>query len=108
MAEEWDNCEACKVGCNDTNRCCFSFWCPCVAYGRIKDKLDGTDNCVLWGLLYMAMVLFTGCQCCLTCANRAQLRRQKNQPGNDCGDCCCHWLCDAAMQSHEMIVLDIQ
>lgn len=80
-------------GCfEDCGLCTTTICCPCVTYGRTKDKMNPESgfclNCVVWCTVsHIVGPWFMGYR------NRRVIRRMRNIPGTTCGDCCVHFCC---------------
>ncbi|XP_037482283.1 cell number regulator 2-like [Triticum dicoccoides] len=86
-------------GCCDDRVCaagCLTFFCPCVAFGRIAEIVDrGGTSCCVSGTLYMLLASVTGGWGCLySCCYRSRLREQYGLKEKPCADCCVHWSCE--------------
>ncbi|KAM0851081.1 hypothetical protein ACQ4PT_052659 [Festuca glaucescens] len=62
--------------CDDAGSCCLTFFCPCVAFGRIAEIVDQGATC-----------LYSCCYC-------SRLRGQYALKEKPCADCCVHWFCE--------------
>ncbi|KAM3387456.1 hypothetical protein ACQJBY_010351 [Aegilops geniculata] len=82
--------------CDDVGSCCLTFFCPCVAFGRIAEIVDrGATSCCVSGTLYMLLASVTGGWGCLySCCYRSSLREQYGLKEKPCADCCVHWSCE--------------
>uniref|UniRef100_A0A0E0KRI1 Uncharacterized protein n=1 Tax=Oryza punctata TaxID=4537 RepID=A0A0E0KRI1_ORYPU len=80
--------------CDDVGGCCLTFFCPCIAFGRIAEIVDqGATSCCASGTLYMLLATATGFACAYSCCYRSRLRQQYGLEEKPCGDCCVHWCC---------------
>ncbi|KAF6998340.1 hypothetical protein CFC21_014464 [Triticum aestivum] len=82
---------------------CLTFFCPCVAFGRIAEIVDkGAISCCASGTLYMLLamttVVGTGFY---SCCYRAKLREEHGLAEKPCGDCCVHFFCGLCALSQE-------
>ncbi|BAF14911.1 Os04g0461600, partial [Oryza sativa Japonica Group] len=79
---------------DDVGGCCLTFFCPCVAFGRIAEIVDqGATSCCARGTLYMLLAMATGFACAYSCCYRSRLHQQYGLQEKPCGDCCVHWCC---------------
>ncbi|XP_047064169.1 cell number regulator 2-like [Lolium rigidum] len=81
--------------CDDAGSCCLTFFCPCVAFGRIAEIVDqGATSCCVSGTLYLALASLTGMGCLYSCCYRSRLRGHYGLKEKPCADCCVHWFCE--------------
>ncbi|PWA85452.1 PLAC8 motif-containing protein [Artemisia annua] len=82
-------------GCfEDCSVCCLTYWCPCVAFGRIAEIADkGNSACCVSGAFCLCLGLCTSCHACYTCFYRSKLRQLYMLPPKPCNDCCVHVCC---------------
>ncbi|AEE33535.1 Protein PLANT CADMIUM RESISTANCE 9 [Arabidopsis thaliana] len=77
----------------DISTCCFTWVCPCVAFGRIAEILDkGETSRGLAGLMVVAMSSI-GCGWYYASKYRAKLRHQYALPEAPCADGAIHCFC---------------
>ncbi|KAH9965550.1 PLAC8 family-domain-containing protein [Lactifluus volemus] len=94
---------------------CWSFWCPCVVYGKTKQRLhnlqaQGTplpgggdainSDCLVYGCLTA-----WGYGWILQIGNRGSIRGRYNIRGNGCTDClvaCCCQVCSLTQDRREI------
>ncbi|CAI5530760.1 unnamed protein product [Closterium sp. Naga37s-1] len=82
-------------GCfEDINVCCCSFWCPCVAFGRIAEivtdgNVDAQEACVIWCFVDACLLA----ACVYSFGFRTKLRAKYNLPGDTIKDFCLDWCC---------------
>ncbi|KAJ7643320.1 PLAC8-domain-containing protein [Mycena polygramma] len=104
-------------GCfEECGTCCFACVCPCVVYGKNKQRLshlqsensphpDGGDFCSVPCWAHFALNAVTSLGCILACMNRGEVRERYGIDGGGCGDCCgsycCH-ACDLTQVSREI------
>ncbi|XP_047064184.1 cell number regulator 2-like [Lolium rigidum] len=83
-------------GCfDDAGSCCLTFFCPCVAFGRIAEIADqGATSCCVSGTLYLALATLIGLTPLYSCCYRSRLRAQYGLEEKPCPDCCVHWFCE--------------
>ncbi|KPI40519.1 Cell number regulator 10 [Cyphellophora attinorum] len=89
--------------------CCLATWCPCVVYGRIKEREEGVRDpsgmngqCALHGVL-----LCCGVSWILQFVNRMSMREKHGMESNGFGDCCtafCCPCCELIQEDKEMVV----
>ncbi|XP_010511107.1 PREDICTED: protein PLANT CADMIUM RESISTANCE 9-like isoform X1 [Camelina sativa] len=85
----------------DISTCCFTWFCPCVAFGRIAEILDkGETSQGLAGLMVVAMS-HIGCGWYYASLYRAKLRHQYSLPEEPCADGPIHFFCCACALSQE-------
>ncbi|CAG7861527.1 unnamed protein product [Brassica rapa] len=85
----------------DIPTCCFTWFCPCVAFGRIAEILDkGETGQGFAGLMVVAMS-HIGCGWYYASTYRAKLRRQYSLPEEPCSDGAIHFFCCSCALSQE-------
>ncbi|KAG2317078.1 hypothetical protein Bca52824_020200 [Brassica carinata] len=85
----------------DISTCCFTWFCPCVAFGRIAEILDkGETSQGLAGLMVVAMSKI-GCGWYYASKYRAKLRNQYSLPEEPCSDGAIHFFCCSCALSQE-------
>ncbi|RVW65039.1 Protein plant cadmium resistance 2 [Vitis vinifera] len=83
-------------------KCCLTFWCPCVTFGRIAEIVDrGSTSCGVSGALYTLILCLTGCSCLYSCFYRSKLRGQYLLEESPCVDCCVHCWCEGCALCQE-------
>ncbi|KAI4313952.1 hypothetical protein L6164_026894 [Bauhinia variegata] len=89
----------------DYRNCCFTLWCPCIAFGRIAEILDeGQTSCRFNGFIY-AMLTFMAMPCTISCLYRTKLRQRyllEEKPFNDCFIHCLCELCSLCQEYREL------
>jgi Cys-rich protein (TIGR01571 family) len=92
--------------CEEIESCCWAFWCPCVAFGRIVEILDqGSTACLTGGAIFYLIHQHTCCGALYSCGYRTKLRQKYGLPEEPCNDCCtdCFCLpCSLAQQTREL------
>ncbi|KAI9710626.1 MAG: hypothetical protein M1812_007391 [Candelaria pacifica] len=97
-----------------TNICCMAYWCPCVLYGRIRYRLDGSSlqnyqpvnrNCISWYALALCNL-----QWAFQMSNRQEVRTRFNINGSAKGDCLRSYFCGCCelMQEEKEVLLRTQ
>ncbi|XP_010044215.2 protein PLANT CADMIUM RESISTANCE 2 [Eucalyptus grandis] len=87
---------------SDLERCCISFWCPCVTFGQISEIVDrGASSCGLNGAIYFLIAWLTGCACCYSFFYRLKMRKQYRIDGNAAEDFLLHCLCESCALTQE-------
>ncbi|CAI7790102.1 unnamed protein product [Closterium sp. NIES-54] len=82
-------------GCfEDINVCCCSFWCPCVAFGRIAEivtdgNVDAQEACMIWCFVDACLLA----ACVYSFGFRTKLRAKYNLPGDTIKDFFLDWCC---------------
>ncbi|KAK6350480.1 hypothetical protein TWF718_003671 [Orbilia javanica] len=83
----------------DCGKCCVTFWCPCMTYGKIQHRLrhndlEGYSNCngACWG--FGALMCLCGVQWVMSMIQRGEIRQRYNLKGSGFGDCCRHFWCE--------------
>ncbi|CAF2075403.1 unnamed protein product [Brassica oleracea var. botrytis] len=85
----------------DISTCYFTWFCPCVAFGRIAEILDkGETSQGLAGLMLVAMSK-VGCGWYYASKYRAKLRNQYSLPEEPCSDGAIHFFCCSCALSQE-------
>jgi len=93
--------------CSSCSTCCLGWWCPCVVYGRTRQRLDNplmpkehlsccSGSCWAFALV---MTCCYPCQCFFGCLQRGELRAKYGIKGNVCVDCLAHYFCDCCVSS---------
>ncbi|KAG6655088.1 hypothetical protein I3843_05G170600 [Carya illinoinensis] len=81
--------------CSDMHSCCLTYWCPCVAFGRISEILDkGSSSCAGNGLVFFLLQSLTGFGCLYSCIYRDELRKLFMLEGSTSEDCFVHCFCE--------------
>jgi Cys-rich protein (TIGR01571 family) len=92
--------------CEEVESCCWAFWCPCVAFGRIVEIVDeGNTSCLTGGAIWYLIHQHTCCGALYSCGYRTKLREKYGLPEEPCNDCCtdCFCLpCSLAQQTREL------
>uniref|UniRef100_A0A0C9QR12 TSA: Wollemia nobilis Ref_Wollemi_Transcript_13379_1113 transcribed RNA sequence n=1 Tax=Wollemia nobilis TaxID=56998 RepID=A0A0C9QR12_9CONI len=97
---EWSS-GLCDCGSDPCN-CCLTCWCPCITFGQLAEIVDeGSPSCAVSGLVYGALLCFTGCACCYSCLYRTKMRSKFNLAENPCGDCLLHCFCESCAMCQE-------
>ncbi|KAK7178081.1 hypothetical protein PSPO01_15870 [Paraphaeosphaeria sporulosa] len=93
--------------CSPVNTCCLGWWCPCLLYGRTRQRLFNQGNvsssCNSDCVNYSIMACL-GMARCLNCSLRGHLRRKHHLSGNGGTDCmrgCFCTPCDLIQQEKE-------
>lgn len=77
--------------CDDMKAFMCSWCCPCIAVGKVAEKLG--KSCGAWGCLWVAGA-YLGFAPCVTCVLRGDVRQARGIEGGCCGDfcgsMCCH------------------
>ncbi|KAK6521808.1 hypothetical protein TWF506_002012 [Arthrobotrys conoides] len=89
----------------DCGKCCMTFWCPCITYGKIQHRLRNNDmsghsNCNghCWGFCALGIC---GVQWVMSMMQRGEIRQRYNLEGSGCGDCCRHFWCECCVLIQE-------
>ncbi|KAI5014826.1 hypothetical protein ZWY2020_056216, partial [Hordeum vulgare] len=83
---------------------CLTFFCPCVAFGRIVQIVDrGAVLSVLCerDAVHAAGLGDGGMGCLYSCCYRSRLREQYGLKEKPCADCCVHWFCELCAMCQE-------
>ncbi|KAF8998889.1 PLAC8-domain-containing protein [Hymenopellis radicata] len=95
---------SCSGACGTCKTRCTALWCPCVVYGRNKQRLEHlnragypdpehggcvNDDCLVHGLLTFCV----GFGWILQIPLRGNIRTRYNIAGGACGDCCTTFCC---------------
>ncbi|GJQ98947.1 PLAC8 motif-containing protein [Tanacetum coccineum] len=90
-------------GCSeDWSVCCLTYWCPCVAFGRIAEIVDkGNTTCGVGGGMCACLYCCGGCHALYTCFYRSKLRQLYMLPARPCHDCLVHFCCLACALCQE-------
>ncbi|KAH7433562.1 hypothetical protein KP509_07G075100 [Ceratopteris richardii] len=80
--------------CSHCDSCCCTFWCPCIAVGRIVNVADlGQSSCFEGCCIWTALQCTVGLGCLYSCTYRKKVRVMFNLPAAPCNDfvadCCC-------------------
>ncbi|KAK6362274.1 hypothetical protein TWF730_005970 [Orbilia blumenaviensis] len=94
-------------GCfGDCGKCCMTFWCPCITYGKIQHRLRNNDmsnysNCNghCWG--FCGLMCLCGVQWVMGMMQRGEIRQRYNVEGSGFGDCCRHFWCECCVLIQE-------
>ncbi|KAL3716256.1 hypothetical protein ACJRO7_007939 [Eucalyptus globulus] len=78
----------------DIPNCFITCVCPCITFGQNAEIIDrGNITCVRAASLCCTVCNLCICTFCYTCTYRTKLRSFFSIPGNQCGDCFVHLLC---------------
>ncbi|KDR71148.1 hypothetical protein GALMADRAFT_159641 [Galerina marginata CBS 339.88] len=101
----------------DVDTCCLACWCPCLAHGKNRRRLeylnvngvpDPDRNRVVAGgdsLLYACLEVACDVGWILQISTRENIRQRYNIRGNGATDCCaafCCQMCDLVQGSREL------
>ncbi|XP_031271752.1 protein PLANT CADMIUM RESISTANCE 2-like [Pistacia vera] len=87
---------------SDCPSCCLTFWCPCIAFGRIAEIADqGYTSCCTAGTLCTLLGCLTGLTFCYTCFYRTKIRQQFLLEESPCCDCLVHCCCQSCALCQE-------
>ncbi|KAJ7943187.1 Protein PLANT CADMIUM RESISTANCE 2 [Quillaja saponaria] len=90
---------------DDPSNCCFTCFCPCIAFGHIAETIDGgTISRTAASCIYYALCA-VGCGGLYASTYRTKLRRLFSLPEEPCGDwlvhcCCC--VCSLTQEYREL------
>ncbi|XP_058732522.1 protein PLANT CADMIUM RESISTANCE 2-like [Vicia villosa] len=88
--------------CSDPEKCCKTFWCPCITFGQLAEISDqGSTSCCGNGSVYMLFCCMCGHGGLYSCFYRSEIRQQYNLKGSDCLDFLIHCCCEACALSQE-------
>ncbi|KAI0064859.1 PLAC8-domain-containing protein [Artomyces pyxidatus] len=101
--------------CGDCGTCCMAWWCPCIVYGKNRQRLDYlqtrgvprpdggetfNSHCMLDCLLGCVGIGWV-----LNIGTRSDVRARYRIRGSVCGDCCvAYWCvpCDLVQEHREL------
>lgn len=90
----------------DPCTCLFTLVCPCIAFGRVAERLDdGATSCLTAALVWYVLQQFTTCGCVYSTAYRQKLRRKYNLRSRPLPDFLVHyfcWYCAICQETREL------
>ncbi|KAI0064860.1 PLAC8-domain-containing protein [Artomyces pyxidatus] len=102
----------------DCGTCCMSWWCPCIVYGKNRQRLshlqaqgvphpDGGET-INSDCLVSCLVGSVGCGWVLNMGARSDIRQRYHIEGSGVGDCCSSYWCLPCdlVQEHREIQLE--
>ncbi|KAI0059726.1 PLAC8-domain-containing protein, partial [Artomyces pyxidatus] len=114
---EWSHWLCCC--CGDCGACCLACWCPCILYGKNRQRLhhlqvqgfprpDGGDSCNSHCWASCLLTSTVGCGWILNISLRSDIRARYRIRGSGCGDCCSSFWCFPCdlVQEHREIELE--
>ncbi|KAI0264635.1 PLAC8 family-domain-containing protein [Gloeopeniophorella convolvens] len=114
---EWSHglCDCCSA----LGTWCCSCWCPCVVYGKNKQRFrslqgrgvpvqDGGDACSGDCFMYCCLASVTGCGWILQMGSRSDVRGRYSIRGGAFRDCCASFWCSSCVLTQERREIELE